>query len=62
MAAEREKQAAAVKKNTGIAQAANAVKRMSGEIENAEAAEITGESEMSKETETTTENETKDGE
>lgn len=62
MAAEREKQAAAVKKNTGIAQAANAVKRMSGEIENAEAAEITGESEMSKETETATENETKDGE
>ena len=35
---------------------------MSGEIENAEAAEITGESEMSKETETATENETKDGE
>ena len=62
VAAEREKQAAAVKKNTGIAQAANAVKRMSGEIENAEAAEITGESEMSKETETATENETKDGE
>ena len=54
--------AASVKKNTGIAQAANAVKRMSGEIENAEAAEITGESEMSKETETATENETKDGE
>ena len=62
VAAEREKQAAAVKKNTGIAQAANAVKRMSGEIENAEAAEITGESEMPKETETATENETKDGE
>ena len=62
VAAEREKQAAAVKKNTGIAQAANAVKRMSGEIENAEAGEITGESEMSKETETATENETKDGE
>ena len=62
VAAEREKQAAAVKKNAGIAQAANAVKRMSGEIENAEAAEITGESEMSKETETATENETKDGE
>ena len=49
-----------VKKNTGIAQAANAVKRMSEEIENSEAAEITGESEMSKET--ATENETKDGE
>ena len=62
VAAEREKQAAPVKKNIGIVQAANAVKRMSGEIENAEAAEITGESEMSKETETATENETKDGE
>ena len=60
VAAEREKQAAPVKKNTGIAQAANAVKRMSEEIENPEAAEITGESEMSKET--ATENETKDGE
>ena len=60
--AEREKQAAPVKKNIGIVQAANAVKRMSGEIENAEAAEITGESEMLKETETATENETKDGE
>ena len=60
VAAEREKQAAPVKKNTGIAQAANAVKRMSEEIENSEAAEITGESELSKET--ATENETKDGE
>lgn len=55
---EREKQTAPVKKNTGIAQAANAVKRMSEETETTEetAEETAGD------TETTTENETEEGE
>lgn len=57
---EREKQAAPVKKNTGIAQAANAVKRMSEETETTE--ETAEETETAGDAEATMENETKDGE
>lgn len=53
-AGEKEKQVAPVKKSIGIAQAANAVKRMSEETEITE--------ETAEETETGMENETKDGE
>lgn len=56
VAAEREKQTATVKKNTGIAQAANAVKRMSEETGTAE------EADTAEKIETITGNETKDGE
>lgn len=50
------------KKAGGIAQAANAVKRMSEEAETVEDTETAQETETAKETETTVENETKDGE
>ena len=65
LTAEREKQEVTVKKNTGIAQAANAVKRMSEETGTPEEADIVEEADTTEETETTettTENETKDGE
>ncbi len=67
-AEEREKQMIPTKKNTGITQAANAVKRMSEETgmaeeeDAAEEADTAEEADADEETETATENETKDGE